>query len=973
MKNHLLSLLSYTSLLLIFSSNVQQAKANNFYFSTSTGDDSRSSVQAQNPSTPWKTLTKLNSYFAFLNPGDSILFNRGEEYTGSIIISKSGTSSLPIVISAYGIGSKPIITGFTQIDSWIDLGGGIWESTSSVSTLSTAMIVTINGVLTAMGRYPNGDGANGGWLPITTHNSNSSLTTSATLPANFVGGEAVIKPERWVQDRCLISAQSGNTLSISGLTPWYNIRNGFGFFILNHPYTLDKFGEWYYNSTTKKLRMFFGTAQPSSYIIKVANSDQLVTASSKSYVKFDNLKMQGANNSCFYFPSSSYLTFQNCDVAFCSNGFRSYYSDINNVSIENCNVSYCLDYGIVVGSTGSSSISIRNSTIKNIGTIHGAASSGDAGMLGISISGSNNLVEYNTLDTIGYIPIRFEEGNNNLIKNNFINYFTYIKDDGGGIYTYEGSDNTIRSNNRIIGNIITNAIGYGLGTDAVTATQAYGIYMDQNSNNVLIDGNTVAFCSWYNIYFNDAHDIKFNNNTVYGNPRLLQMQSIASSGDAPVRNMVMKNNKWYVNKGYSAGNNFAMIWKNTVSQADLAAMFVNPANCDSNYYCRPLNETANPMNTLQYTSNFTTQNYTLAQWKINEYGFDAHSKGSPLSITDSSLQKLLLNTGPTIQNFALDGTAVGMDGRIYQGTVTLQPFTSLIVIDSVSLAASTLYYPDVDNDGYGNSTDSIIANAQPTGYVIKNGDCDDSDSTIHPGALEVCDGKDNDCDGNVDEGCDVLPIINISDTVISESGDRASVRVNLSTISPNPVYVIFTTVNGTGINGYDYRKKIDQVFTIPAGDSAGNILVRIIKDTMSEDSEYFYVQLSSPFNASLGDSLAKVTIIDDDTQQNITDQTSMASLESTGMTKDENSIFKFAFSVRPNPSTTYFTVVYNNTENQSVTINVIDLAGRLLETKKTTGSKGALQLGHNLRPGIYIIEAILGNSKIYKKVIKLSH
>ena len=45
--------------------------------------------------------------------------------------------------------------------------------------------------------------------------------------------------------------------------------------------------------------------------------------------------------------------------------------------------------------------------------------------------------------------------------------------------------------------------------------------------------------------------------------------------------------------------------------------------------------------------------------------------------------------------------------------------------------------------------------ADQDGVSIAEGDCDDSDPSIKPGAVEICDGKDNDCDGQVDEGCEI--------------------------------------------------------------------------------------------------------------------------------------------------------------------------------------------------------------------------
>lgn len=62
------------------------------------------------------------------------------------------------------------------------------------------------------------------------------------------------------------------------------------------------------------------------------------------------------------------------------------------------------------------------------------------------------------------------------------------------------------------------------------------------------------------------------------------------------------------------------------------------------------------------------------------------------------------------------------------------------------------YYRDEDNDGYGDPSIMIEACEAPDGYVPENSDCDDSDTTINIDADEICDGQDNDCDGEIDEG-----------------------------------------------------------------------------------------------------------------------------------------------------------------------------------------------------------------------------
>ena len=76
--------------------------------------------------------------------------------------------------------------------------------------------------------------------------------------------------------------------------------------------------------------------------------------------------------------------------------------------------------------------------------------------------------------------------------------------------------------------------------------------------------------------------------------------------------------------------------------------------------------------------------------------------------------------------------------------------------DDSSLDTTTgeIYYFDLDQDGYGTNTSTITACLPPNGYVATGGDCDESNNTIHPNATLLCDGTDNDCDGNMDNDLD---------------------------------------------------------------------------------------------------------------------------------------------------------------------------------------------------------------------------
>jgi hypothetical protein len=61
------------------------------------------------------------------------------------------------------------------------------------------------------------------------------------------------------------------------------------------------------------------------------------------------------------------------------------------------------------------------------------------------------------------------------------------------------------------------------------------------------------------------------------------------------------------------------------------------------------------------------------------------------------------------------------------------------------------WWLDDDGDGVGGAAKSATSCEAPEGYVESSDDCDDADPTAFPGAVEVCDVVDNDCNGEVDD------------------------------------------------------------------------------------------------------------------------------------------------------------------------------------------------------------------------------
>jgi MYXO-CTERM domain-containing protein len=93
----------------------------------------------------------------------------------------------------------------------------------------------------------------------------------------------------------------------------------------------------------------------------------------------------------------------------------------------------------------------------------------------------------------------------------------------------------------------------------------------------------------------------------------------------------------------------------------------------------------------------------------------------------------------------------GMRYTLRLGAANVAVSKTPLVLEKVS-DFETLHGRDLDGDGFGGSAETFSTPCvPPPGYVASISDCDDADPTVNPDALEACNGRDDNCNGQGDE------------------------------------------------------------------------------------------------------------------------------------------------------------------------------------------------------------------------------
>lgn len=106
-----------------------------------------------------------------------------------------------------------------------------------------------------------------------------------------------------------------------------------------------------------------------------------------------------------------------------------------------------------------------------------------------------------------------------------------------------------------------------------------------------------------------------------------------------------------------------------------------------------------------------------------------------------------------VANSTLDGLVIRTSGASFTCVGAHDPSFGLLGADcGAQLPPSPTWFLDSDGDGFGDPNNFVQQETQPASYVDNFGDCDDANSSVFPGATELANGIDDDCNSIIDDG-----------------------------------------------------------------------------------------------------------------------------------------------------------------------------------------------------------------------------
>jgi parallel beta-helix repeat protein len=606
--------------------------ATNYYIASSGNDAS----DGKSSATAFASISRINQIV--LQPGDSILFNRGDVFRGMLTIQQSGSATNIIYIGAYGSGNIPVLSGAEVLTGWTNTSGNVFESTCP-DCPNQIQQVFVNNTRHIPARYPNA-----GYLSMTDVDNTSKTFTATGLnqAAGIWNGATIfLRTEQWVIDAFEVQAYSPQLINYSIPVKFYtsyDIQNYFGFFLSNSLIALDSVGEWFYDPSTKLISII-----PVDATVLAANGAEISLytncirfSSGIAFVTIENIQMEKSLKDAVFLNHSSNVRIHSCTILQAGRdgigGFEDYSTYNSNLTIDNCLIRDICNTGVNLG--GGVDILVKGNTLQSIGLIPGLGQGYDAGYDGIYCP-SNSKVIGNILDSIGYNGIHVNQYDT--VMYNHCSNFGRTKNDCGGIYYWTGLNNYIGYN------VVHDGYGNGDGTVFPNKLMVTGIYSDDHSHDNVIEYNT-SYGNETGIMIHNTANTKVQNNILYDNRRtqLYMVEGSPHIVPAAVHDNIIRDN---VFQCLHPSQHSLLIETEKDNVATLATF-------SDNWYCNPY---AEDLISIAYTPLYSTGNAifrylnaTIPQWQsmysIDVNGHTAYDYPSVYASYSNIGNNLILNS-----------------------------------------------------------------------------------------------------------------------------------------------------------------------------------------------------------------------------------------------------------------------------------------------------------------------------------------
>jgi len=467
------------------------------YFIDSTlGNDANPGTQAQ----PWRTLSRAAT--TKLASGDALLLKCGEVWRESMELTTKYVSEGNLLVGAYGDCTgkrRPTI----RASDWVSPSGWVRTTNSAnpiyVQDYSRPVTrLLLDGKALTKARFPNYQGVGAEFAIAQTAGSRSSFFVSASdLPKlasqDLIGATVYLKVMQWKLETALIAAFDASTGKVTlDRNVTYSIPTGTGYILEGKQWMLDAPGEWHLDEAAKQLYLW----GPNN----VAPTDiKGLEASWRDYglivrwfkgLRVERLNIEQANIDGLLLVETPDATVSDVRVKFAQNIGISVLSSPN-VVVQDSIVSSAGHSGIVVRESPSSRV-LRNLVVDT--GLSGQTPSSEAAII---VFGENILAEGNVVRRAASFGIRFSNRPGTVIRDNTVFSACTRFTDCAAIYTYTLAKDmplpaALGSGSLVTGNFVMHVRSNQEGCGYACKNLGVGIYMDELTTGVVVNGNTIT-------------------------------------------------------------------------------------------------------------------------------------------------------------------------------------------------------------------------------------------------------------------------------------------------------------------------------------------------------------------------------------------------------------------------------------------------------------------------------------------------